>query len=275
MAANSWSRSSSSLAIGAARAADNQQHRVRIAELRQRLHREIGALQGLDPTREEEGGGVTETQRSPFLRATAGIHGMEDLVVHARRHDLDPILGRAVQHLQLIALGTGGREHQVGAVHDLVLDPGAQLRIIVDAGIRLDPRQGVERRDEREIQLVLEPVPDRAREPVVRVQRVVRDALIDQVERGRDHGIDELDEIVLRHRLGRAGVEVNDPETRLHLDRIGLTRMLAPHQHIALDAGPGQGRCQGPDVDAHAPAITRAGLRERGAMNRKDGETAH
>ena len=196
-------------------------------------------------------------------------------MVDARRDDLDAVGGRAVQLLQLVSLGSGGRQHQIRARDDLVLDTRTELGVVVDPRVRLHAGQGVERGDERKVQLVLQPMADRAGEPVVGVQRVVLNSLVDEIKGGRHHRIHQLDEFVLRDRYRGTGIEVHDAKSGLDGDRIRLVRMLPPNEHIALDAGSGQGRGQRADVDAHAPAITRAGLRERGAMNRKDGETAH
>ena len=68
----------------------------------------------------------------------------------------------------------GGREHQIGARDHFVLDARAVLGVVVDAGFGLHARERVERRDERQVELVLQPVRDRAREPVVPVQHVDR-----------------------------------------------------------------------------------------------------
>ena len=63
------------------------------------------------------------------------------------------------------------REDRVGAADDLGLGLDAALRLGV-AGLGLHPGEGVERRHQREVELVLEPVAGDARQPVVGVDGV-------------------------------------------------------------------------------------------------------
>ena len=93
-------------------------------------------------------------------------------MVDARRDDLDAVPLGAVQRDELPAFLVRRGDHQVGAADDLTLDAGAGLGIVADTRLRLHAIEGVERGDEGQVELVLEPVPDRARDPVVRVQHV-------------------------------------------------------------------------------------------------------
>ena len=116
-------------------------------------------------------------------------------MVDTRWHDLDPILLGAVQRDELPALVVGSGDHQVGAADDLALDPGAGLGIVTHARFRLHAIERVERCDEGQVELVLELVPDSARDPVVRVQHVGRLVLgREEIERRVDEGVDELGE---------------------------------------------------------------------------------
>ncbi len=114
-------------------------------------------------------------------------------MVDTRGHDLDPILLGAVQRDELPALVVGGGDHQVGAADDLALDPGAGLGIVAHARLRLHAIEGVERGDEGQVEVVLELVPDGARDPVVRVQHVGWLVLGgEEIERGVGERVDEL-----------------------------------------------------------------------------------
>ena len=89
---------------------------------------------------------------------------------------------------------------------DLVLGARAQLGIVVDAGVGLHARERVERRDERKIELVLQPVRDRAREPVVRVQHVDWRRLDEHARSAAStNGSTRSRSVVLRDRRARAG----------------------------------------------------------------------
>ena len=94
-------------------------------------------------------------------------------MVDARRDDLDALgIGAVVAH-ELVPLVVGRRDDEVGAAHDLGLDARPQRDLVVEADLGLHAVERVERGDEREVELVLQPVADRARHPVVRVQHVV------------------------------------------------------------------------------------------------------
>ena len=72
-------------------------------------------------------------------------------MVDTGRHDLDALRDRAVERRELIALGVGGREHEIGTRDHRVLDARALVGIVVDAGVGLHARERVERRDHREV----------------------------------------------------------------------------------------------------------------------------
>ena len=90
-------------------------------------------------------------------------------MVDAGRHDLDPFGYRAVVRHKLLALGLGRREHEVGAVDDVVLNARALLGVVVDARVGLYARERVEGRHHRQVAPVLQLVRHRARQPVVAV----------------------------------------------------------------------------------------------------------
>ena len=81
---------------------------------------------------------------------------------------------RAVEADELLPFLVGRGEHEVGATRrSRASTRGRMVGFVVETGFGLDARERVERGDEREVELVLQPVSDRARDPVVGVQYVV------------------------------------------------------------------------------------------------------
>ncbi len=195
-------------------------------------------------------------------------------MVDTRRHDLDAIEVGVVERRELRAFVVGRREHQVGARHDLVLDARAVLGVVVDAGFGLHAGERVERRDEREIELVLQPVRDRAREPVVAVQHVDRLALEHPAHRRVDERVDERGQLVLRDRRARPGFDVQHPKARLDLHHRRLGAVLGARVDVALDAGAGQRGRERAHVHVHAAAVAGTRLGERRRVHREHGDPA-
>ena len=105
------------------------------------------------------------------------VAGEEHPVVDAGRDDLDALgIGAVVTH-ELVLLLERRRDDEVGTAHDFGFDPRPHRHVVGETDLGLHPVEGVERGDEREIELVLQPVTDGARHPVVRVQHVVRAGL--------------------------------------------------------------------------------------------------
>ncbi len=259
------------MTVAAARAADDHQRELRVVERGERADREVGALQPLDPPDEQQH--PRRVDAEPLARRVA-VAGKEDVVVDAGRHDFDAIERGVVQRCELRALVVRRREHQVGARDHFVLDPRAVLGVVVDAGFGLHPGERVERRDEREVELVLQPVRDRAREPVVAVQHVDRLAL-EHAGHGRvDEGLDQLGERVLRYGCARAGLDVQHAKAGLDLHDRGLGAVLGAGVDVALDAGPGQRARERPHVHVHAAAVAGTGLCERRRVHREHGDPA-
>ena len=112
-------------------------------------------------------------------RAPARSPGEKKAWIDPGRHDLDAGGVGAVEALELGRLGRAVGQDDVGAADDLGLGVDPALRLGV-AGLGLDPGEGVERRHQRQVELVLEPVAGHARQPVVGVQG------LDAVERRAD-----------------------------------------------------------------------------------------
>ena len=130
--------------------------------------------------------------------------------------------------------------------------------IVVDTGVGLDARERVERRDEREVELVLQPVRDRAREPVVRVQHV--DWWRRRAAASRDastNGSTRSISSCFGNRRDRAGLDVHAPGSRARrLDDLG--------------AGPGARRgCRRRTRHRPGRARTRALRRTRSCRRRR------
>ena len=198
-------------------------------------------------------------------------------MVHARRHDLDPVALGAVEIDELLALVRGRGEHQVGAVDRLLLDPRPPGGIVVDPGVGLHARQRVERRDQRNVELVLQPVPERAGDPVVGVQRVVAQVLGARGGRASPSASGSMRSmsVVLRHRLRRTRRSRWTTRKPGSISTtVGLAGMVATGEHVALDAGARQRGGERPHVDVHPATVARARLRERRRVHAEDGETA-
>ena len=160
-------------AVGTTGAADDHELGARVVHLRERADREVGALESLDATDEQQQRSIAQAELSPRRAAVAG---REHQVVDAGCDHFDAVGVGAVEAHELLALLFGRRDDEVGAAHDLGFDARAQRGVTRHADLCLHALERVERGDEREVELVLQLVPDRARHPVVRVQHVVRRA---------------------------------------------------------------------------------------------------
>ena len=116
-------------------------------------------------------GSVAEVEVVERGAGTVAGPGREEGVVDAGRHELDAAPVGAVEALELVGLGLAGGEDRVGAADHVGLGSHAALGLGV-AGLGLHAGERVERRHERQVELVLEAVAGDAREPVVGVERV-------------------------------------------------------------------------------------------------------
>ena len=153
------------------------------------------------------------------MPGAAPVAGREERVLDARGDDLDPPARIAVEAAELALLLGAADADRVGAVDDLGLGPLAPDRLRI-AALGLDPGEGVERGDERQLELVLDAVRDEAAEPVVGVHHVGAGTVLEVV----DHGVAELVDDVRQVFLGeveRPAGQVHDPVPRLDLDDLG------------------------------------------------------
>ena len=124
------------------------------------------------------------------------------------------------------------------------------------------------------VELVLEAVAGHARQPVVGVEGVDVTEALEVTAHPVGEGVDHLRELLLGE-VGRTGLDVHHPEPGLDLDHLGRVGVPAPHEHVGLHAGLGQGGHELAHVDVHAPAVALAGLGERRRVQGEDGESAH
>ena len=246
---------------GAARAAHDEQHRSVVAQAGERAHREIGALELLDAAGEEEHGSSGDAERA---LGDVAVAGDEQRGVDALRHDLDAVGIGAVEADELLPLVGGRRDDEIGAAHDLRLDAGPEVDVVVDPHLGLHPVERVERGDERQPELVLEAMPHRARHPVVGVDDVVgRAAALERVACGVGEGADELGELAARHRRARPGLDVEHAEARLDHDDGRLFGVLGTGEDVDLHAGTGERGRERADVDVHPTGVAAPRLCKR------------
>ena len=127
---------------------------------------------------------------------------------------------------------------------------------------------------ERKIELVLELVRDRAREPVVRVQDVDGWRRQQQCARRVHERVDEVDEVVLGDGFAWAGLDVQHTEAGLDLDDVGLLGMLRTRVDVALDTGPCERGRERVDVDVHPATVAGTRLGQRRRVHAEDGDAA-
>ena len=214
---------------------------------------------------------TVEPETVPGTRA---ITGFELRVIDAGCHDLDALRVGVVERRELRALVVGRRKDEIGAGDDLLLDARPEFRVVVDTGVGLDARERVERRDQRQIERVLQAVSDGSRQPVVRVQDVDRWLLEQHRLGGVDEGIDEIDQRVLRDRSARPRRNVEDAESGLHLHDVGLLRMFGARVHVAVDAGLCQRGRERAHVHVHPATVARARLGQRRRVHAEHGDAA-
>ncbi len=146
--------------------------------------RHIRSLQRLDPP-DEQNDRPVRWQADGTTRATP-IAGGEEGVLDGRRHRLDHAVRVAVQTAELALLLRTADADRVTATDHVGLGAVAPLRLEV-AALGLDPGQGVERRNQRHVEAVLEAMAGDTAQPVVAVDHV-------DTARGRDVVADAVGE---------------------------------------------------------------------------------
>ena len=200
------------LAGGPAGTADHDEACIRSTQLGQRAHSHVDALEGLDATGEEEDGARSQPG------GTAG-HDLgtrrEEGMVHPGRDHLDTGPFGAVQVNELSDLLGTVCQQDVGAPHHLALGPDPPWRLRI-ATLGLHHAEGVEGRDEWEVQLVLQTMPCDRAQPVVGEDPVV--ARVGGQPGG--HAVCEVVDDARQVLLGEvvcSGIDVDHAEPRLHV----------------------------------------------------------
>ena len=250
------------IAFDAARAADDDESRLRIAERGQRPNRNVGTLERLDAPDEQEHRSVeVESERST---RSGLITRSEERVLDAWGDDLEAALWVAVVEAELIGFLVATHADGVSAVHDLGLGTITPWRFGVPMR-GLHPSKGVECGDERHVELVLQPMPDHAAEPVVAVDHIRTFVSGDPIE----HTVTELVGHLRQRLFGemmRTGLDVHHAVPWLDDDLIGETGPVGPSEGGGLDACLGERRAQFADVHIHAAAVTGTRLQQRGGV---------
>ena len=230
-----------------------------------------GAFSGwIRPTNNTTGRSVG---RPTARRAPAPVAGCEEGVLDGRRDDLDAAGGIAVQPAELTLLLGAAHADGVAAPDDLGLGLIAPARLEV-ATLRLDPGQRVERRDQRQVEVVLEPVTDDPAQPVVAVDDVDAGPGQEVLADPAGELVDLLRERLLRQ-VERSGRDVHDAVPRLDHHLGGQARAVGPGVRRALDAGLGERRCHLADVDVHATTVPGPGLDQRRGVQRDHRHPLH
>ena len=152
------------------------------------------------PTKSSTGPPVSPTRRRAAARSPGAntVWSTPGVMISMRVR-----VGAVVAH-ELVVLLARRRDDEIGAAHDFGLDPRPERDRVTQSDLGLHPLERVERGDEREVELVLQPVADRARHPVVGVQHVVLAGAGEHLARGVGELADEIGEVAQRHRRERA-----------------------------------------------------------------------
>ena len=252
------------------RAADHQEQGIRATQFGERTHRDIDALERLDPAHEQEHGTARQAER---VAGTAGVAGGEEGMLHSGGHDLDAAPGVAVEATELRFLFAAADADGVRAVDDLCLGTIAPFRLRI-AAFGLDPRQGVEGADEREFQLVLHAVSDEAAQPVVGMHHIGSGAVLQVIDDAISEGLHHLRQVFLRE-IERAGGHVHHTMTWLHLDDLGLLGTHRPGVGGAVHACLRKSGHEFAHVHVHATTVARARLGERRRVEREHSDPLH
>jgi hypothetical protein len=254
-----------------ARPADDHEHGVRPAQLRQGADRHVGPLERLDPPDEQDDRAVDRQADRP-TGAGAVARG-EEGVLDGRRHDLDAARGVAVEPAELALLFRAADADGVAAFDDLGfgLIPPRRLEV---AALGLDPRQRVERGDERDVELVLEAVADDAAQPVVAVHGVDPRPVPDVLGDTGSECVELRRQRLLRQVI-RARRHVDDTVAGLDQDLLGEAGTIGAGERRALDPGLGEGGGDLAHVDVHPSAVARARLDQRRRVERDHRHPEH
>ena len=202
--------------------------------------------------------------RSVEAEGAAGtglIAGSEERVLDAGGDDLEPTSRIAVVAAELVGLLVAAHADRVGAVDDLGLGTITPVGFEV-AAVGLHPGERVERRDERQVELVLESVADEAAEPVVGVDHIGSVVAGEPVEHPSTELVDHLGQGLLGE-VVRTGLDVDHAVAGFDHDLVGQSVTIGASEGGALDAGLGERRHEFAHVHVHAATVAGSRLEER------------
>jgi hypothetical protein len=193
--------------------------------------------------------------------------------VDATWDGVDARSGAIVQPAQLCRLQGSGGDDGIHARQHLLFQHGAALVCgRPDAGhATLDLRQRMEHVHRRHAPAPPQAQRHQAGEPVMAVDHVVRLAV--DARKGDHSGGEQRDkgqQVVGRHRLQRAGVDLNDTCTGSQLDhrRGGGVRTAGEDVHLQIPAR--KGHREGAHVDVQAAGVALARLGQRAGVQRDE-----
>ncbi len=259
------------VAVGTTGTADDEQQRIATAERMEGTDRDVGALERLDAPDEQDDRRVG--RQVECNSRSALITRREERVLDTRRDDLDLALGIAVEAPELLLFLDAAHADRVGAVDQLGLGPIAPTWLGI-AALGLHPRERVERRHERDVELVLDAVGDEPAQPVVGVHDVGATVLGEILEHTIGELVDDLGQCLLGQ-VVRTGLDVDHPVIGLdpHLRRQPVA--VGPGVGGALETGLRQRRHHFAHVHVHAAAVARTGLEQRRRVQGNDGNSTH
>ncbi len=237
--------------VGTARSSDEHEHRVTMRHLSEGANGDVGTFQGLDAADEQQHRPI-ERQFQGSTRSRLVARG-EEGVLDGGRDDLDAPVRLAIQPFELLLLRVAADADRIGACDDLLLGPIPPPRLRISA-FRLHSSERVERRDEGDVEVVLESVAGNAAQPVVGVDGVDAGAGADVSEDEVVELIEHLGERFLG-KVARSGRNVHDsvPWLDEHLRIVVGARTTRVGR--ALDPRLSKRGGDLPDVDVHPATV--------------------
>jgi hypothetical protein len=204
-----------------------------VVQFGERADSHVNTLERLDAPNKQQDRSGTQVNG---VTSTALESGAEEGMVHSRRHDLDSGGIGTVQVDQLVGLFLAVCQDHVGACDHLGLGVEASLWFWI-TGLGFNASEGVEHRRQRKFQLMLEPVPGNAAEPIVGEQAVVAVALQVGCDKPLGNLVGELVDDAGQVLLGKVEatrLDVDHRHAGFHLDRLRWGRIRPAYEHRRL-----------------------------------------
>src|SRR5262249_40636015 len=242
---------------------------------RERTQDDVNSLQRLQAPQEDEEPVVGVAKPQPGL--LSGL-GSEDIQVDARRHHGDAVSRHMVGTAQGIRLRLGAYDQQVRAPGDLALQICSYLRFGGGAGRQLavlDDRECVGGVSPRQPQAAAKGARRNTRQPVVRVDQVIRQALArDEALDVVSEGADLTQEPVLVEGW-IPGRQVDHPAQGSQLLHGGAARVHPGCEHVGGDAPAAELVADLANIDAESAVRVAAESSRRGGVQRDHGHALY